>query len=120
MVGIENLAEALKEAAAKRQFGGKRAESKADRIRNLKREIAALRAKSATWEEIAEILGANGLSVSPDTIRKAILAQGAEPGPRRSRAAAPTSAPEARKRGAQPVSPADGDPKKFGAAGRQF
>lgn len=72
---LEALRKNLKEANEQRTFDRKRPESKAEKIRALKREIAALRTKGATWADVAEILKGGGLEVSADTVRQAMAGE---------------------------------------------
>ncbi|MFZ1124200.1 MAG: hypothetical protein WAN59_03545 [Candidatus Baltobacteraceae bacterium] len=62
---------ALRAALSQRSFAGKQTLTKAEQIRALRPDIAALRAKGATWDDVAAIL-AETLGASADTIRQAI------------------------------------------------
>ncbi len=123
MIDFERAVTLLKEAAKTEVFENRRGNSKSERVRKLRAGVAALRAKNATWAQIAErVSSVLGEVISTDTVRKAMVDvdRSSRP-PIRSRAGAPTiEAATARTRGAQPAQlPSNGD-ATFGAAGRQF
>ena len=125
MIDFERAVTLLKEAAKTEVFESRRGNSKSERVRKLRAGVAALRAKNATWAQIAQRVSAVlGEGISMDTVRKSMVdVDRAGQSPNRPRAGTPTIEPTAataRTQGAQPAQlPTNGD-ATFGAAGRRF
>ena len=125
MIDFERAVTLLKEAAKTEVFESRRGNSKRERVRKLRAGVAALRAKNATWAQIAQRVSAVlGEGISMDTVRKSMVdVDRAGQSPNRPRAGTPTIEPTvatARAQGAQPAQlPTNGD-ATFGAAGRRF
>lgn len=120
---LESLSTKLREAAQHRTFGPKTRESKTAKIRALKRDIVGLRAKGATWEQVAEVLAEAGLQVSADTVRLAIGDGGKgerRTGTTRARRPATTGATSEQKKGAvgegQTGEKSSGSPRTTGSS----
>lgn len=122
---IEAAREALQRAAADQTFKRRRPQSKTEKIRELRPEIAKLRSQGRTWQDIADALDGT-LAASADTIRLAIgskvgskkrtTMRGAAP-PAPTPVASPTAGSSRRAaRGAEqePSSPPPSPKKRFG------
>jgi hypothetical protein len=94
---LQSLREIVRKAAKSEQFG-RRARTKTEKILAMRADLLALREptakkKKATWTEIADVLKAGGLQVSPDTLRLAL----GEPKPKRMELASSLDRAKARK-----------------------
>jgi hypothetical protein len=122
MIDFERAVALLKESAKTEDFESRAEKSKSGRVRRLRAGIAALRAKNATWAQIAErVSSVLNEPISMDTVRKAVECRKvpeAGPSPVRLSTTGPTGATGPR--GTQPTRLPSANDAPFGAAGRQF
>ncbi len=115
---IEAAREALRKATEEAVNERKLPKTKADKVRELRAEIAQFRAQGKTWQEVADVLS-GALDVSAATIRQVLGARKVQSakakGKRLADVAAPVKARQAKTDIKVPVAPAQGDSKLFGS-----